>query len=58
MPLIPVLRRERQSDLSEFKASLAYKSSLGQPVLITQRKSVYTPHPPPHTHTEALKLIL
>jgi hypothetical protein len=31
MPLIPVLRRQRQADLCEFKASLVYKVSPGQP---------------------------
>jgi hypothetical protein len=39
-PLIPVLRRQRQVDLCEFKASLVYKANPGQPRLITQRNPV------------------
>jgi hypothetical protein len=33
MPLIPVLRRQRQSDLCKFEACLVYKLSPGQPGL-------------------------
>jgi hypothetical protein len=31
MPLIQVLGRQRQADLCEFKASLVYRGSPGQP---------------------------
>jgi hypothetical protein len=37
-PLIPSSRRQRLADLSEFKASLAYKVSSGQPELYYTEK--------------------
>lgn len=38
MPLLPVLGRQNQMGLCEFKASLLYRSSPGQPGLVTMRK--------------------
>ena len=37
MPLIPALRRQRQEDLCEFKASLVYKVSSWTVTAFTQR---------------------
>ena len=44
MPLIPAVRRQRQADLCEFKASLVYRASsrtaskaIGNPVLKNQK---------------------
>jgi hypothetical protein len=34
MPLIPVLGRQRQAYLCEFKASLVYRGSSGKPGLL------------------------
>jgi hypothetical protein len=42
MPLLPALRRQRQADLCEFKASLVYKVSPGQPELVILRNPVST----------------
>jgi hypothetical protein len=39
MPLIQALRRQRQADLCEFKASLVYKVS-SRTARVTQRKPV------------------
>jgi hypothetical protein len=39
MPLIPALRRQRLADLCEFKASLVYIASPGQPELHSETLS-------------------
>ena len=40
MPLIPALGRQKQVDLSEFKASLVYKVSSRLARTVTQRNPV------------------
>ena len=40
MPLIPALGRQRQEDLCEFEASLAYRGSSRTARAVTQRNSV------------------
>ena len=37
MPLIPALRRQRQADLCEFKASLVYRDSSRTVRAVTER---------------------
>lgn len=44
-PLIPVLGRQRQADLSEFEASLVYKVSCRTVNIVTQRNPVSNPTP-------------
>ena len=52
MPLIPVLRRQRQADFCEFKASLVYKVSSRTAKAITQRNFVlHACVRTQHTHT-------
>jgi hypothetical protein len=38
-PLIPALRRQRQADFYEFKASFVYKAIPGQPGLLHRKKT-------------------
>ena len=40
MPLIPTLERQRQTDLSEFEASLVYRASIRTAMTIIQRNPV------------------